>query len=147
MRAAEYFIISVSVYASSVVLDSISESLLQMSAEPNKTWLNFSKLSVYDYVHTVTRFGERTASLGADQQQHWDQLQVNFKMGHSLDMGENKTLADSQRREMELTTSVRDALPFVFIFIVLFCSSTFKCVFEFLMPFPFFLLLKAVKIL
>ena len=42
-----WFDITVSVYASTVVLDSISENLPWMAAEPNQTWLKSLKLRAY----------------------------------------------------------------------------------------------------
>ena len=44
---SSWFNIFVSVYASTVVLDSISENLVQIAAKPNQTCLNSLKLCAY----------------------------------------------------------------------------------------------------
>jgi hypothetical protein len=59
-----------------------------------------------------------TSSLVKQDQkaQHRDQLQVGLEMGLSLGKEENKIRTDSQRRRMELTTTVIESSSFEFLF-------------------------------
>ena len=140
-RSSSWFNICVSVYARTVVLDSISENLVQMAAEPDQTRLNSLKLCacgisicacfyqimrgladsyqclLYTQHHNILAEMTTSSSLPQDQfpQQHYQvpvKCEVNLEMGHGLAKGENKTLTDSQRRDMELITFVSESFAF-----------------------------------
>ena len=71
----------------------------------------------YFCMEEKTREGLTNTNIG-------NSCKLNIKMGYWLGKGKDKTLTDGQLREMELTTYVRESLYFVFIFFVLFVSST-----------------------